>query len=235
MKCVKDVLTVALCSLKNAMALPMVPGADFKQSLHLKAAVWQEPQGIREFVQPGDGYIFTQVSEDQKHQDRSVCLHDIVESPEECIIMCRLELGIASARGGAYCREHLKSIDIQIVLPETEAALPALKLVDHGRVFTWSPGPAAFKFQDASREIWPLKLILVFRVRRRLAIDRLSCARLRAGGACAEADCGTTTGPGYGASGRVRNFTKSCPPSSYLGMAYLVQDQIILVILLYQI
>jgi len=53
------------------MALPMVPAADFKQSLHLKAAVWQETQGILKSLQPCDGYIFTLK---QKHQDRSVCL-----------------------------------------------------------------------------------------------------------------------------------------------------------------
>ena len=37
----------------------MVPAADFKQSLHLKAAGWQESQGILKFLQPRDGYIFT--------------------------------------------------------------------------------------------------------------------------------------------------------------------------------
>ena len=52
------------------MALPMVPAADFKQSLHLKAAGWQESQGILKFLQPCDNpvmTIFSQVSEDQKH------------------------------------------------------------------------------------------------------------------------------------------------------------------------
>ena len=41
------------------MALPMVPAADAKQSLHLKAAGWQAPQGILEFMQLCDGFTFT--------------------------------------------------------------------------------------------------------------------------------------------------------------------------------